>query len=88
MEMTQTTNGAIARPGLQTVAQLHQHPVVRQLLVMAGIAASVAIGVAVVLWTQAPSYSLLYGNLGEKGGQEVMEALQKANLEYRAFLFL
>jgi flagellar M-ring protein FliF len=83
MEMTQTTNGAIARPGLQTVAQLHQHPVVRQLLVMAGIAASVAIGVAVVLWTQAPSYSLLYGNLGEKGGQEVMEALQKANLDYR-----
>ena len=83
MEMTQTTNGATARPGLQTMAQLQQHPLVRQLLVMAGIAASVALGVAVVLWSQSPSYSLLYGNLGDKGGQEVMEALQKAQVDYR-----
>lgn len=83
MEMTQTTNGATARPGLQTIAQLQQHPLVRQLLVMAGIAASVALGVAVVLWSQSPGYSLLYGNLGDKGGQEVMEALQKAQVDYR-----
>jgi flagellar M-ring protein FliF len=83
MEMTQTTNGVMARPGLQTMLQLQQHPLVRQLLVMAGIAASVALGVAVVLWSQSPGYSLLYGNLGDKGGQEVMEALQKAQVDYR-----
>ena len=83
MEMTQTSTNAAARPGLPTMAQLQNHPLVRQLLVMVGIAASVALGVAVVLWSQSPSYSLLYGNLGDKGGQEVMEALQKSAVDYR-----
>ena len=41
------------------------------------IAASVALGVAVVLWSQSPSYSLLYGNLGEGGAQEVRDALHR-----------
>jgi len=84
MELTQTANPAVApRTGLATVAQLQHHPVFRQLLVMVGIAASVALGVAVVLWSQAPSYSLLYGNLGEGGAQEVRDALQKAGIDYR-----
>jgi len=84
MDMTPTTNTALAaRPALVSVTQLPQHPLFRQLLVMVGIAASVALGVAVVLWSQSPSYSLLYGNLGEGGAQEVMDALQKAGVDYR-----
>ena len=84
MEMTQTANPAIAnRTALGLVAQLQQHPLFRQLLVMVGIAASVALGVAVVLWSQSPSYSLLYGNLAEGGAQEVMDALQKSGVDYK-----
>lgn len=84
MDLTQTANTVpTARPGFAAVTQLQHHPLFRQLLVMAGIAASVALGVAVVLWSQSPSYSLLYGNLGEGGAQEVREALQKAGVDYR-----
>jgi flagellar M-ring protein FliF len=84
MDLTQTVSPATpARPGLAAVTQLQHHPLFRQLLVMVGIAASVALGVAVVLWSQAPSYSLLYGNLGESGAQEVRDALQKAGVDYR-----
>lgn len=59
------------------------NPWLRQVAVMVGIAASVALGVAVVLWSQAPNYAPLYGNLAEKDASQVMEALQQAGVEYR-----
>ncbi|MCB1851829.1 MAG: flagellar M-ring protein FliF [Gammaproteobacteria bacterium] len=65
------------------VLQLSQHPVVRQLGVMIGIAASVALGVAVVLWSQSPSYSLLYGNLDQKDASEIVEALTQSGIDYK-----
>jgi len=75
MDLTQTSSPATAaRPGMAGLTQLQQHPLFRQLLVMVSIAASVALGVAVVLWSQSPSYALLYGNLGEGGAQEVRDA--------------
>ena len=36
---------------------LADNPWLRQIAVMVGIAASVALGVAVVLWSQAPNYA-------------------------------
>ena len=36
---------------------------IRPLIMLVGLAAAVALGVAVVLWSQAPTYSLLYSNL-------------------------
>ena len=38
---------------------LVDNPWLRQIAVMVGIAASVALGVAVVLWSQAPSFAPL-----------------------------
>ena len=57
--------------------------VLRQLGLMLGLAASVAIGVAVVLWSQGPNYSVLYGSLSEKDGSQVLDALAKAGIPYR-----
>lgn len=59
------------------------NPWLRQVVVMVGIAASVALGVAVVLWSQAPSFAPLYGNLTEKDASQVMEALQQSSVEFR-----
>jgi flagellar M-ring protein FliF len=71
-----------ALPDLRGV-KLTENPLVRQLGVMVGIALSVALGVAVVLWSQTPSHSLLYGSLSEKDAPEVMEALQQAGISYQ-----
>lgn len=60
-----------------------QLPALRQIGLMVGLAASVAIGVAVVLWSQTPSYSLLYGSLSDKDATEVMEALQQNDIPYK-----
>lgn len=58
-------------------------PVARQLGLMIGLAASVAIGVAVVLWSQAPSYRLLYSNLADQDVAQVINSLQQADIQYK-----
>lgn len=58
-------------------------PAFRQLGLMIGLAASVALGVAVVLWSQEPSYSLLYGSLSDKDAVEVVDALQQSGVSYK-----
>lgn len=58
-------------------------PLLRQLGLMAGLAASVAIGVAVVLWSQEPSYKMLYSNLAEKDSVAIAESLQNAGIPYK-----
>ncbi|MCM8854936.1 MAG: flagellar M-ring protein FliF [Candidatus Thiodiazotropha sp.] len=67
---------------IQVGSRLQDNPVLRQMAVMVGIAASVALGVAVVLWTQKPSFSPLFGNLSHKDAVEIAQALQQAGIEY------
>ncbi len=77
-------NEAATTRSLATSLQgLSRLPAMRQLGVMIGLAASVALGVAVVLWSQTPTYSLLYGNLSNKDAAQVVQALQKDNISYR-----
>ncbi|RDH83477.1 MAG: flagellar M-ring protein FliF [endosymbiont of Seepiophila jonesi] len=68
---------------LEVNQRLQDNPIFRQIAVMVGIAASVALGVAVVLWSQAPNYSLLYGNLAQKDAMEIVQALQQIGIEYQ-----
>jgi len=81
-EAGNTANLPVAEPGSGMTA-IVDNPWLRQVAVMVGIAASVALGVAVVLWSQAPNFAPLYGNLAEKDASQVMEALQQSNVEYR-----
>lgn len=55
----------------------------RQVGLMLALAVSVAIGVAVVLWAQAPSYDLLFSDVAEKDAGEILEALDKLEVEYK-----
>lgn len=55
----------------------------RPLLVLLGIAAAVAAGVTVVLWSQGPNWGLLYGGLSPGDASDVAQALQSANLPYK-----
>lgn len=78
-----TTKTEDELPAKLQMQNLSQNPMVRQLGVMIGIAASVALGVAVVLWSQTPSYSLLYGNLEQKDATEIVEALSQSAIEFK-----
>jgi len=55
----------------------------RPLLVLLGIAAAVAAGVTVVLWSQGPNWGMLYGGLSPADASDVAQALQSANVPYK-----
>ena len=55
----------------------------RQLGLMIGLAASVAVGVAAVLWSQGPSYRLLYSNLSEQDAGAISASLDSAGIQYK-----
>ncbi len=57
--------------------------VFRQIGLMLGLAFSVAIGVAVVLWSQTPSYGLLFSGVAEKDAAQILEELDKLNIDYK-----
>ncbi len=58
-------------------------PVMRQIGLMLGLAASVALGFYVVLWARTPEYSMLYGALSNVETAEVAAALDSAAIPYR-----
>lgn len=57
--------------------------VLRQLGLLVGLAASVAIGVAVVMWSMGDDYRPLYGNLERLDSSAVLEVLDANKIKYR-----
>ncbi len=58
-------------------------PAVRQIMLLIGVAGSVAAGVAIVLWSQAPEYSRLYSDLDGADAAQVVEALRAAEIDFK-----
>lgn len=55
----------------------------RQIGLMVGLAASVALGVAVVLWAQEPNYQPVLGDLSSYNPEDVSRILDQSGIEYR-----
>ena len=68
--------------GLSFLENISQMPMLRQIGLLVGLAASVAIGFAVVLWSQQPDYRPLYGSLSGMDTKQVMETLAAADIPY------
>jgi flagellar M-ring protein FliF len=58
-------------------------PSLRPLLLLVGVAAAVAVGVGIVLWSKEPTYSLLYGNLGQQDTAQIAQALEQSGIPYK-----
>ena len=58
----------------------------KPLLLLVGIAAAVASGVVVVLWSQEPSYSLLLAKVGNDEIAQVASSLESAGIPYKTYL--
>src|ERR1700754_1365656 len=67
---------------MDSLKSLAQTPATRQIFMLAGIAAAVAIAIAAVTWSRAPNYGLLYGGLEQKDAAAVTQALQAGNTPY------
>lgn len=77
MALVNTENLALQSRGFNAL------PFLRQIGLMVGLAASVAIGVWVVMWSQEPSYRVLYGSLSESDSAAVSAELAKSNIPYK-----
>jgi flagellar M-ring protein FliF len=71
-----SANAEVMRPSLIP-------PNLKPLLILVGIAAAVAAGVGVVLWSKEPTYGLLYGNLGQQDAAQIAQALDAAGIPYK-----
>lgn len=58
-------------------------PSLKPLVMLIGIAAAVAAGVGVVLWSKEPTYGLLYGNLGQQDAAQIAQALDASGIPYK-----
>lgn len=68
---------------LASLRGIDQLPAVRQVGLIVALAATVALAVAIVLWSREPNYQVLFGNLTDAQTLEVIEALNGLGLEYR-----
>lgn len=57
-------------------------PIVRQLGLLIGLSASIALGVAIILWMQTPNYTRLPGQLSGQTLNDVISVLERNNIKY------
>jgi flagellar M-ring protein FliF len=55
----------------------------KPLLLLVGLAAAVAAGVGIALWSQAPSYSLLFGNVSDADAAQLTQSLDQSGIPYK-----
>lgn len=60
-----------------------RQPVVKQVLFLLAIAASIAVGGWVLMWSQTPSYQVLFSNMAPQESSEVVDVLQQMNVDYK-----
>lgn len=57
--------------------------IMRQLMLMGGLAASIALGVVIVMWSQQPNYVMLYGGLSNQDALDVTNSLDQSGIPYK-----
>ena len=61
---------------------LSGQPVARQLRLLLGLAASVALALGIVQWAMTPEFTPLYGELSPNSSAEIIQALEANGIEY------
>ncbi|MFK7974633.1 MAG: flagellar basal-body MS-ring/collar protein FliF [Halioglobus sp.] len=62
---------------------ISRQPVVRQLQLLIGLAASIALGLGLFQWASTPDFTPLYGELSPSASAEVVTALDSRNISYK-----
>ncbi|AKJ69728.1 flagellar M-ring protein FliF [Pandoraea thiooxydans] len=75
-----TTTPVVPADKLPFLVQLRAR---ERLPLMLGVAALVAVFVALLLWARTPDYQVLYSNLSDRDGGAIITALQQMNVPYK-----
>lgn len=83
-ELQPTANATTPPTGASMLYQnLSAMPVIKQVSLIIALAATIAIGVALVLWSQAPSNALLFGGLDTRQAADIVKALEAQAVPYQ-----
>ena len=74
---------AVAPRQINPIDAVAQSRAVRHFGKLVGLAAAVAIGMVVVLWTAEPNYSPLYTNMSGKDAAQVADALMSRDIDFK-----
>jgi flagellar M-ring protein FliF len=77
--------GNEAQASAATTAPLYAMlpPALKQVLLLVGLAAAIAAGIAMVFWSQGQNYTPLYSGLADRDFGEITAQLDSANVPYR-----
>lgn len=82
-DLPASSEGQNPESGNKMVLGFNRLNLLRQVGLMVGLAASVALGLAVVLWAQEPNYQPVVGDLSSYNPQDVAGILESNNIEYK-----
>ncbi|WP_421855254.1 flagellar basal-body MS-ring/collar protein FliF [Marinomonas sp.] len=68
---------------LELVTGFNKLTVIRQLALMVGLAASIAIGLAVVLWSNGPEYKPVLSSITDYNADQIVEILSVNNIPFK-----
>ncbi len=83
MDNSNIIEGTVVPASNLNLAGVLHIPAVRQVVLLIGVAAAVAAGFAVAMWSQTPGYTQLYVDLEASEAAEVTDALRAADIDYK-----
>ena len=72
-----------AQPPVGFATSMQSIPGLRQMLLLAGLAAAVAAGTAIALWSQSPNYRVLFPNVDQSEVSAIASVLDSADIDYQ-----
>lgn len=78
-----TLSSSKAAEGSPLLKNLTSLSVAKQVSLVIALAASVALAIGIILWSQSASYTLLFGSMDAKDMNEVIQTLDQENVPYK-----
>ena len=83
MDNNNVIEGTVVPTSHLNLAGVLHLPAVRQLGLLIGVAAAVAAGFAIAMWSQEPAYTQLYADLEPAEVMDITDALRSADINYK-----
>ncbi|MCP5120968.1 MAG: flagellar M-ring protein FliF [Pseudomonadales bacterium] len=68
---------------LNRFSAISRQPATRQLRLLLGLAASIALGIGLVQWAMTPDFTPLYGELSPASAAEIIQSLERSGVSYK-----
>ena len=80
---TKTNTFAANTPLAVMQNNISRQPITKQIMFLLAIAASIAVGGYVFMWSQTPSYQVLFSGMEAQEPSEVANVLQQMQIDYK-----